>query len=398
MKKIYVITFITSMLWSACSEKQMEPISTSSGKPDVVTEVQTEPIAGGVVVKYRIPNVEDLLGVKAVYRLSNGKQMEKLASFYDNEMTLEGYIDEDLHTVSLYTLNRGMELSDPVEISFRPLESALSKATRSMLIVRDFGGAQYSWTNEEKGKLNLDLIATDATGVLTTMRILTTASLEGLQSLRGYNTDPRWFGAVFRDNFGNVSDTIFPMDANNQRMQLIPMYEEKIDKKGMEIMLLNNDQSFTKEGSNANLINDNLDDYGHTEYSNALPAAITIDLGLKVKVSRIVINARFQNNSYYSWGNPRKFTVYSCDHKPSQSGDWGEWEKIMECEVIKPSGMDGKDTDEDTEAGKRGAEFSFPLETAPTRYLRLNITKIWTNNQFCHIAEITVYGDPNATE
>ena len=142
------------------------------------------------------------------------------------------------------------------------------------------------------------------------------------------------------------------------------------------------------------LIDDDVNTYGHTEYSNALPAAVTIDLGQKVKVSRIVVHARPYGGSYYSWGNPRNFTVYTCDHKPSQSGDWSEWNKIMDCEVIKPSGMNGKDTDEDTEAGQNGAGFSFPLDADPTRYIRLNVTKIWTNNQFCHIAEITVYGDP----
>lgn len=394
MKKIYIIMLVAGLWLSACTEKQIAPISAATGIPDAVTNVQAEPIAGGVIVKYRIPNMEDILGVKAVYQLSNGKTAEKLASFYQDEMTLEGFIDENEHTVTLYTLNRAMQESEPVEVTFRPKQSALSKAAQSMIITRDFGGAQYSWSNEDRGQLNLELIAEDSTGIMAAMRILTTSSKEGLQSLHGYNTDPRWFAAVFRDNFGNASDTIFPTNISGERMQISPLYEEKINKKGMEIMLLNNDQSFSKEGSDANLINDNLDDYGHTEYSNALPAAITIDLGQKVKVSRVVVNARLYNGSYYSWGNPRRFTIYTCDHEPSQSGDWNEWNKVIDCEVIKPSGMDGKDTDEDIEAGQNGAGFSFPLEAEPTRYVRLNITKIWTNNQFCHISEITIYGDP----
>lgn len=395
MKKIYYIITLAAGLWlSACTEKQIAPISAATGTPDAVTDVQTEPIAGGVIVKYRIPNVEDILGVKAVYQLSNGKKAEKLASFYQDEMTLEGFIDEDEHTATLYVLNRAMQESEPVEVTFRPKQSALSRATQSMTITRDFGGAQYSWANEDRGQLNLELIAEDSTGLMVPMRILTTSSKEGQQSLHGYNTDPRWFAAVFRDNFGNVSDTIFPVNAAGERMRISPLYEEKIDKKGMEIMLLNNDRSFSKEGTDAYLIDDDVNTYGHTEYSNALPAAVTIDLGQKVKVSRIVVHARPYGGSYYSWGNPRNFTVYTCDHKPSQSGDWSEWNKIMDCEVIKPSGMNGKDTDEDTEAGQNGAGFSFPLDADPTRYIRLNVTKIWTNNQFCHIAEITIYGDP----
>lgn len=398
MKKILAILGVACSLFTACDEKELLPTSASMGKPGMVTDIKVEPIAGGVVVSYRIPEAEDLLGVKAVYRMSNGQQVERMASMYEDRLTLEGFIDEDLHSAELYAFNRAMVASDPVTVEFRPLQSAFSKVRESMQIVRDFGGAQYTWKNEDRGQLNLELIAADSTGRMVPMRVLTTASAEGKQSLHGYNTDPRWFAALLRDNFGNASDTIFPLNAEGMRIKLTPLYEEKIDKSRISVMLLNNDRSFSKEGSDANLINDNFDDYGHTEYSGALPAALTLDLGQKVKISRIVINARAYNGSYYSWGNPREFSVYTCDHEPSRSGDWSEWNKVMDCEVIKPSGIFGTDSDEDMEAGRNGADFAMPLDAAPTQYLRLNITKIWTNNQFCHIAEITVYGDPNITE
>ena len=99
--------------------------------------------------------------------------------------------------------------------------------------------------------------------------------------------------------------------------------------------------------------------------------------------------------TYYGWGNARHFFVYTCDHTPSKEGNWDEWNFAMECEVIKPSGLPDRDTDEDVAAALAGAGFSFPLETEPTRYLRLNVDKIWTVNSFCHICEITVYGNPN---
>lgn len=394
-KPIFSCAALLLLLTTACDEKENSPISDSKGTPGQVSSVEVTPVAGGAIVNYIIPDDEDVLGVKAVYTMSNGKQVERQASFYDNSITLDGFIDEETHSAKLYTFNRAMQLSQPVEISFIPLESALSKACKSMHIVRDFGGAQFSWKNEDRGQLNLELIATDSIGRLSAMRVITTQSADGLQTLHGYNTDPRWFCALFRDNFGNVSDTIFPTDAAGNRIQLSPLYEEKIDKKLMSIMLLNTDEPFSREGMDAYLIDDDLNTYGHTKYTEALPAAVTIDLGQEVKVSRIVVNAREYGGSYYSWGNPREFDLYSCSQKPSQTGDWSEWNEIMHCIVVKPSGMTGQDTDEDMEAGRNGAEFPLPLEADPTRYLRLNITRIWTNNQFCHIAEITVYGDPN---
>lgn len=386
---------LSVLFLTACSEKEILPSTPSNGKPAQVTGVEQVAVPGGVTVRYRIPDDENILGVKAVYTISNGETIEKMASFYNDEMTLEGYIDEEEHTALLYTVDRSMALSDPVSVTFRPERSALSKAAASMTIERDFGGAQFTWTNEDKGLLYLDLLSADAQGRIIPMKVLTTSSEAGMQALHGYDTEPRWFAAVFRDRFGNASDTIFPRNELGERMKIVPLYEEKIDKSGMSIMLLNNDVSFTKEGTNENLIDDNYENYGHTDYSGCLPAAVTIDLGQMVKVSRLVINARPYNGSYFSWGNPRLFSVFTCDHRPAQDGDWSEWDKVMDCEVVKPSGLEGKDTDEDLAAGVSGAEFSFPLEAGPTRYLRLNVTRVWTNNTFCHIAEITVYGDPN---
>lgn len=395
MKKTYLLVLLSVLLTAACSEKEILPSTPSNGKPAQVSDIEQTAIPGGVTVRYRIPSDENILGVKAVYTISNGETIEKMVSFYENEITLEGYIDEETHTASLYTIDRSMVLSNPVSITFRPERSALSKAAASMVIERDFGGAQFTWSNEDKGLLYLDLLSADSLGRITPMKVLTTSSASGMQALHGYDTQPRWFAAIFRDKFGNASDTIFPRNEQGERMKIVPLYEEKIDKSGMSIMLLNNDMSFTKEGTNENLIDDNYENYGHTDYSGCLPAAVTIDLGQTVKVSRLVINARLYSGSYFSWGNPRLFSVYSCDHRPSQSGEWDEWNKVMDCEVIKPSGLEGKDTDEDLAAGVSGSEFSFPLEAEPTRYLRLNVTRVWTNNTFCHIAEITIYGDPN---
>lgn len=395
MKIKFLIFSIICLLSCSCSEKELEPIEPAGDAPAQVTNVSVTPIAGGAVIKYSLPDDSRLLGVKAVYTLTNGRSFEKLVSSYDNEVKIEGYVDRDEHTVQLYTVNRAMQMSEPLSVKFNPKKSGLESAVETMKIERDFGGARYTWENEDRAVLTLELLTTDSLGSIVPMKVITTQSLSGEQSLHGYNTEPRWFAAVFHDNFDNVSDTIFPLDNNGRRIKLSPMYEEKLDKTIMSIMLLNNDQSFSKEGSNENLINDNYEDFGHTEYSNCLPAAVTIDLGQKAKISRITINARPYGGSYFSWGNPREFEVWSCDHTPDKSGDWNDWTKIMDCTVVKPSGIDGTDTDEDMEAGRAGADFSMPLEADATQYLRLNVTRVWTPNTFCHIAEITVYGDPN---
>ena len=79
------------------------------------------------------------MGVKAVYSLADGKQREVISSYYNNQVRIMGYDDMEEHEAVLYTVNRAMELSEPVTVSFTPLESSISKVSKSMKIIRDFG-------------------------------------------------------------------------------------------------------------------------------------------------------------------------------------------------------------------------------------------------------------------
>lgn len=394
MKKVYLLMILALIICASCTEKQLEPITKSLGKPAVPTEINVEPISGGVVISYRVPNVEDILGVKAVYSLSDGKQREVISSYYNDRVQIMGYDDMDEHHAVLYTVNRAMELSDPVTVEFVPLESSISKVSKSMKIVRDFGGAQYSWTNEERESVTMEILTNDELGNMVAMKIMSTASKTGTFALRGYDVQPRWFAAVLRDNYGNVSDTIYPRNELGEKIQIAPLYEQKLNKSPMRVMILDNDASFSDFGaSNENVIDDNLETFGHSS-NGTMPASITIDLGEYVKLSRVVIHQR--NNDYYGWGNPRTFEVYSSENEPDRSGDWGQWTKLLNCEVIKPSGMpSGTVTDEDIEAAKEGHDFSFDIDQEPLRYLRFKFTSVWTSSTFCHFAELTFFGDPN---
>lgn len=68
---------------------------------------------------------------------------------------------------------------------------------------------------------------------------------------------------------------------------------------------------------------------------------MTFDLGLSAKLSRFVIHQRFFGDTYYNQGNVKEMEIYTCDHIPSQSGDWSEWTKIRDFEIVKPSGSPG---------------------------------------------------------
>lgn len=185
-------TLLLPFLFS-CSEKEQLPISESLGKPGVVTNVVVEPTAGGAVVSYKIPNTEDLLAVKCLYTTTNGKEYEVTASYYEDKLAIQGYNDTSEHTATLYAVNRAQELSDPIEVKFTPLESALAKAIKSVAIEQDFGGARFSWRNPEKAPLNIEFLAPDSTGEMSTMNIMMSDIDENVYNIRCYAPEPKNF-------------------------------------------------------------------------------------------------------------------------------------------------------------------------------------------------------------
>ncbi|GAB6395397.1 MAG: DUF4959 domain-containing protein [Bacteroidales bacterium] len=387
MKAIYIFLVGACFVVFSCTEKTLEPITGSLGKPGIVTEVQTEPLPGGVLISYRIPNTEDILNVKGVYTLSNGKDYEQTSSFYENKMEILGFNDTNKHQVTLYVVNRAQVVSDPVVVEFTPLEPPLAKIARSVNIISDFGGAQFSWENEDKYPVNLELFTNDSTGRLQLTRVLTSEIPEASVSMRGYEPVIRTFATLVRDNYGNMTDTI--------RENIVPLFEEQFDKKKMSIMKLENDANFTNwEGTDAYIIDDDLTTFGHSA-SNSLPAAFTIDMGIVGQVSRIVMFNRLFNSSYYSWGNPKDIKVYGRLEKPSLNGDWSEWgEPIIVGQLSKPSGLpSGTDTDEDLAFAEAGFEFVFPLDVGLLRYIRVVIVSTQTGPTYTHPAEVNIFGE-----
>ncbi|WP_353124325.1 DUF5000 domain-containing lipoprotein [Parapedobacter pyrenivorans] len=385
MKRINLVLFSVLILWS-CAEKDLEPISSSLGKPGVITDVSVEATPGGAIVTYRIPNSEDILGVKAVYTISNGSKQEVSSSFYDNKIAIVGFDDMLEHTADVYVFNRALELSDPVKVTFTPLESPLSKVRKSMNIVNDFGGAQFQWSNELKAPVVFEFLAADSTGQMVTSRIASSEAETMMQSIRGFAPEPRKFAVIVSDQFGNYTDTITET--------IVPLFEEEIPKTGMSIMKLGSDASFTNwEGMDNFLIDNDRDNFGHSANSS-IPAPFTIDLGVEAKLSRVVMFQRFFSGLYYNWGNPKEFEVYVSATKPAQNGDWAGWTKIMDCEIIKPSGLPiTNSSDEDIALAQEGHEFAFPLDLPPARYIRINILSTWGGTTFTHPAEIDVFGE-----
>jgi hypothetical protein len=375
----------------SCTEKEILPISGSSGKPEPVEILDTVTIPGGIIVNYKIPPINDIIEIKAVYTLTNGQKRESSTSFYTSFMTIDGYNDTDEHEAEIYTINRAREMSDPVKFKFRPGESPLSKATQSMQIVSDFGGVSFSWRNPDKAMLTFEFYTEDEYGEMVTMDIASSKTDSTDMTFRGYDTIPYKFAVNIRDNFGNSSGMIYPEGGT-----IIPMHEMALDKKIQRAMTVSGDVSWDYwEGRLAYIIDDDLLTINHSNNNTVPGASFTLDIGKKAKLSRFVLYQRQQQESWmYSSGNWQIFEVYSSDEEgDSPSGDWSAWTLRKVCTVIKPSGAPaGQLTSEDIEAVRQGHDFPLPLDMPPVRYLRFKVLKAWVE-RFSYISELTTYGN-----
>jgi len=389
----YLLAMVVIMMTCACAEKELKPIHGSKGKPGKVEIIEQEAIPGGVVVVYRIPESEDILSVVAKYTLSNGKNFESEASYFENSLTIAGFNDHTKeYTAQLFTVNRAQQRSDPVTVTFRPEESALSKTARSMKITADWGGPRFAWKNKDKEPLIFEFFAPDEEGNFRIMRVLGSTLDTTTYVLRGFEPKPQRFACVIRDYWDNVTDTIYPPGG-----KLSPWLEEKPDKKKMSVMGLANDAGWNMWGSSPGfMLTDDLTQFGEWE---PVPASATFDLGVKLKLSRTVA---FHRSDWFpnpcERGNPKRYRIYGFygDGEPSNSGDWSEWTLIKEHEEMLPASggkTQAERTDEDIAFAKEfGLTCEIPLTAEPTRYLRIRVMQTWGSTTFASITRFDFYG------
>ncbi|GAP71539.1 hypothetical protein SAMD00024442_134_3 [Candidatus Symbiothrix dinenymphae] len=397
MKNRCLVLCVTTLALFSCADKTLEPINGSLGMPGVVTELETTRIPGGAIVSYRIPDAADLLLVKAVYTITNGQKREATASYYDNHLVLEGFSDTLPHEALIYSISRAQTLSEPVPVTFRPLESSLAKAAKTVRIFEDFGGAAFAWKNEDGAPLTFDFQTTDARGEWQTATIIQSSADSAERTIRGYLPEPRKFRLVVSDNWDNQI-AVLPDSV------ITPLREERLDKDSMSFMHLDNDTYMDAWGGrDIFMIDDDVNTMSVT-YEGIYPL-FTIDLGKKAKLSRLVVHQRLYDGKYYNQANVRLFSVWHPTvETPSQTGAWSDWVKAMDCECIKPSGIPfGGDaatvidyTNEDMKVAQAGHNYNFPRDMEPVRYVRIyveNRAAIWGPwSPYGQFAELTFYG------
>jgi hypothetical protein len=333
--------FLMSVLWQSCNEHGVDQIDNSAPAPAQITIRSVVDRAGGAIVKYKTPADENLLGVKAVYE-RNGIQVETKASLYLDSLVIEGIGDVGEHYADIYSVGRNGKLSDPIKIPFHPLPLAIS--TADMDIKATFGGIKLSFANPAQDDLAF-VILEDKLGNGTWEPLQTFYSKAPSGKLASKDLDVREYklAGYIRDHWNNRSDTIFRV--------LTPLKDGVIPKNKFRNAKLPGDTWEASQGVAHNAIemlwdgNEYWPDHWDVWIGSnqaPLPQHFTIDLGLKVNLSRFKLFPRDMSSiqgtsEFYHPYFPRVFEIWGSTNPPAD-GSFDNWTCLGRWTLFKPSG------------------------------------------------------------
>src|SRR5690606_31026568 len=145
-----------ALLATSCEEENMlNPLESNSTPPGKVTNVQVLNKKGLSVLTYSLPNDKDLSYVKAEYVLPNGSTRSVIASYYTNQLIVDGFSELGTYNIKLYAVNRSEVMSEPTEVTVTPEESPIWDIYRSLAVQPSFGGLQLRAENPDRAKISI---------------------------------------------------------------------------------------------------------------------------------------------------------------------------------------------------------------------------------------------------
>lgn len=387
MKKYIFLFLATALFFWACSEDERPQIATDAVPPQPVSDVVVTNIPGGAILKYKLPEDEDLLYVKAQYTLKDGLQSEVRASLYSDTLKIAGFGSQDEREITLFSVDRSENVSAPVKVKIQPLEPPVITIGKTLKLMEDFGGVHAFWTNLERAEVSVVIEKEDNNQEYVPIDAFYSTVVDGDGASRGMDTIPANFKTYVRDRWGNMSEPI--------QATITPLFETKFDRLKFTPMSVDGDEPSAWGWVLQNLFDGNLNSGFHTaQGSGRWPQWVTLDMGVTGRISRIKIWQRDDNGTWlYQHGNIRKFEIWGTNSSTNLQ-DWNSWTKMMECESVKPSGLPlGQYSGEDASWARAGEEFICSPDMPAVRYLRLKVLETWSGGDFFHIMELEVYGD-----
>lgn len=395
LKYIFFIPFISLLIMQACKEDIHTPENQSGDAPSPVMNPVIEPLPGASKISYELPSGVNLLCVKATYEPQKGVTREVKASYYTNNLIVDGFGDTLTHPVRLYSVGRNNKESEPVSVTVKPQSPPIFGIFKSIAesVQETFGGIKFKVKNPSEADVRIYASTIDSLGEWVPSETFYTSTAMGDFSVRGYDSTSRPFKITVKDRWNNSSDTL-------ERI-FHPWFEQKLDKTKFSQVNLPTDQN-TPNAAGRGMFRIWDENYGNNDFVTTvgfgIPQWFTFDLGVKARLSRIIVYNRSSGATYiYNAGAVKEWEIFG-SLNPNPNGSWdSSWTPLRDkpCVSFKPSGLPvGGYTNEDIQRQIDGEEFEFDANTIPVRYLRWKTTAVWGGKSISqiNIVEITLFG------
>ena len=394
MKKLLLIPLFVFVA-VACSDNE----DGDTTPPGVLTVDMVTPTNGGGIINYTLPDDNDILYVKAEYTNSNGVDVSRASSSYNNSIEIDGLNQTTALTITLYVVDENFNQSAPIFVELIPLESFIYLVQESIELAADLGGFRITWNNIESKTVYVYVHIND--GTEEEVRILSSDNAQESIAVRGLPSTEI-----------SISTRVQDFDENTTTLEekgtLTPLFEEVIDKSTWTLLASQSVNGNAWEGDSTNFWDDVIDTTGNNSDNSYFmiwrdlnggslnwPLDLVINLNKNVKITRFSVWQRaFWYNGpsdvpyYFQEENMKSFTIYA-------SNDAQVWQELGQFDIGDPRDSEGNIPAAALESAANGHEFELDAVSEAFRYLKFSVTSNYGSETYVNGSEITLYGLDN---
>ena len=145
IRKLYFFILI-GVVFFACKDDDMSGF-------DAMTEfrnIEFEPMPGGAIMRYYLPENEDIYGIRVRYTNAWDEQQVRESSYLSDSLMLTGFTEARTDVPALVSFfNRQMQESEPMEITFSTEKSATVAIFDSLTVNPFWGGFNVTYRTPE---------------------------------------------------------------------------------------------------------------------------------------------------------------------------------------------------------------------------------------------------------
>lgn len=402
---IAMLSIALTMLAASCSEERHEPLNDTGGITGNIENVKVTPSPGGGIITYSVPKESNFLYVEADVYTPEGKIRNFKASSYTDTLKIFGLGSEKKHDIKIYAVNKGGQKTSALELTLEPETPPYKAVLKTVELKEAFGGVRIHFENEFKSDVAYILCKYNRFGELVEYAGHYSQEEEGIYTFRGLESTKTDFALYIRDQWDNISDTIFAT--------LTPMFETRIDPTDSrfnfkQFKLLNDapehnqwnikmeylwDDAYSQDWNNPYMDGTNKAYLSYSlDVGNTIePQWFTFDMGALAKISRFRVHHYWR----YIMTGARKWEMWGRPDEPPLDGSIDGWYKLCDMEQKKPSGLPGETPGAgDVENWIAGTNADADQEIPPVRYIRVRAIEDWTGFAGWTAAEILIWGEP----